>query len=587
MCVTKKTAAGFVKNKTCKYLGLLLTLMFVFLLNSTLVFADGFKPSTSVTTQYGEVEGYVDPYDTLVWKGIPYAKPPVGDLRWQPPDDPEPWESLKAIEDCEPCTQFAGQNETGGDILIGSEDCLYLNIFRPNTNKPNLPVYFWIHGGSNSFGSAEIYNATGLAQRENMVVVVIQYRLGPLGWLSHPAMRHGLDAHADSGNFGTLDTLKALEWVEDNIECFGGNPDNVTIAGESAGAHNVMNLVVSQQAAGLFHKAISMSGGMKTTTQEAGDAWTDKTIEYLLAMNGLSEVPDGDVEGYLRAQTLEDLLTARKASGGFIFSHPAYQDGVVIPIGGVVPAIESGRYNQVPIILGGNEDEMKYFLRYFGSLKGIYMDPSSGITEPIPSGDFTWADVNNIFFGNLSLDDVFPTDEDKALYQACAEFGSLNWRYNFVDMIARPLREHQNKVYTYDYKWAGEEGSAYNFVFGAAHGTELSFFFGWPIDILGGIAFNPYNDTIGRQSLSVAMMDYVGKFARSGNPNGNGQPVWKQWCNRPDKPKAIVFDADEYHTDIHMMTEEITVEDVDAKFWELYDALPESTQNALFIFDWY
>ena len=554
----------------------IVSLVIIFL-NTAFVYADSFKPSTIVMTFYGEVEGYIEANGVLAWKGIPYAKAPVDDLRWEPPQDPEPWGYRETINDCYPCTQF------GTTGVIGSEDCLYLNIFRPNNNKIKLPVYFWIHGGSNNTGNAAIYNGSQIAKKLQMVVVVIQYRLGPLGWLSHPCMRDDGDSLKASGNFGTLDTIKALEWVQDNIKAFGGNPDNIVIAGESAGSHNVMNLVISPLGAGLFHKAISESGGMKTSTVANGDAWTEETINNLL--NG-GNYPS-DVESFLRGKSAAEIFIARVGTTGSMSAHSAYQDGIVIPIGGVVATIESGDYNKVPIILGSNEDEMKYFLRLYGpALKVAYMNPIYGIDDPIPSGSFTWGDVFFVFYG-LPLSAVFPTDNDKALYEACAVFGSLNWRYNFVDLIARPLREKQNKVYAYLFKWDGVEGSDYDFILGSAHATEIPFFFGGESDIFGGVAFNPANDTPGRQTLSEAMMNYIGKFARSGNPNGSGLPVWQQWSNKPGKSKAIVFNATEMDIDIHMISEEITADDVDAKFWQLYFSLPEETQNALFWFDWY
>lgn len=146
-----------------------------------------------------------------------------------------------------------------------------------------MAIHSWkrIHGGSNNFGTAQTYNGAALANTANAVVVVIQYRLGPLGWLTHPALRHG-DRLDDSGNYGTLDTIRALEWVQENIKAFGGNPRKVTVAGESAGAHNVMNLVISPLASGLFHAAISQSGGMTTDTTTEGEAQAEELIRSAL-----------------------------------------------------------------------------------------------------------------------------------------------------------------------------------------------------------------------------------------------------------------------------------------------------------------
>jgi len=259
----------------------------------------------------------------------------------------------------------------------------------------------------------------------------------------------------------------------------------------------------------------------------------------------------------------------------------------------VIPAIESGNYNKVPIIVGSNEDEMKYCLPNWGFLvKNAYLDPEDGIDVPIPSSDYTWLDLLlGLLFGSPALDDVLPTDDDKTLYQACAEFGSLKFRHNFVDAIARSLREQQNEVYAYLFKWDGIEGSDYAFIFGAAHSTEIPLFFGGDTDLWGGIAFSPENDTPGRRALSEAMMKYVANFACTGNPSSlflpSGLPVWKKWSNREGEPKVIVFDATDTDIDIGMISEEISSDDVDAKFSDWYSMLPAEVRNVLNIFDWF
>lgn len=219
------------------------------------------KPARLATTGYGELSGYADGA-VAAWRGIPYAKPPVADFRWRAPQDPDPWTGTRwAIDSGYPAVQFEMDrtwHQTGR--IIGSEDCLSLDIYRPDTDKTDLPVYCWIHGGSNKFGSAATYkaNAMAMAEKRNVVVVLIQYRLGPMGWFRHADLRNDDVADmSNSGNFGTLDQIQALKWVKNNIAAFGGNPDNVTIAGQSAGGHNVMNLFISPIAAGLFHKAVS------------------------------------------------------------------------------------------------------------------------------------------------------------------------------------------------------------------------------------------------------------------------------------------------------------------------------------------
>lgn len=580
-----------------KYSFLLLLSLMVIGLSANSFAAGKYKPSTTVSTAYGDVAGSVDTNGTLAWKSIPYANPPE---RFEPPVDPEPWEgTLDATDDCEKCAQ----KDFAINRVIGSEDCLYLNIWRPNTNQKNLPVFFWIHGGGNNTGSMQDFNGSLIAEKSNVVFVAIQYRLGPLGWLTHPGMRDGLDPLKDSGDFGLLDIIKALEWVQENIGAFGGKADNVTIAGESAGGRNVLSLLASPLANGLFHKAISQSGSTHTYTMAEGDAKTDGTISKLLANDGLTEVPEGNVEAYLEIQPLEILFDAR-ISSGVDFSHPQ-GDGVVVSEGGPVAAIQSGNYNQVPIILGSNLDEMKYFMPHYGLTMqwAFYTNPEYGVSVPIPSGVFqtsySWLNLNDVLGGTLSLDDVLTTEADKALYEACAETASLKWRFAGVDNVARALREHQSKVYAYQLQWDGADyitNNSYSFIYGAAHATDISFFFGADSDLFGGAAFGPGYDTPGRQQLGNAMMKYVAQFVRSGNPNYDELPVWKKWSNKEGKAKTIVFDATYLEQAIYMINEEVTLEMVSSEsgyagnpnsvFWGNYFELPPETANALFFFDW-
>ncbi|MBU1195713.1 MAG: carboxylesterase family protein [Proteobacteria bacterium] len=561
------------------------------------------KISTSVSTLNGEIEGYIDANDTLAWKAIPYAIPPA---RFEPPKDPANWEGIReAKTDCEKCTQL----NSARNGIDGSEDCLYLNIWRPNTNEKNLPVFFWIHGGGNNAGTMQDFNGAQIAARSNVVFVAIQYRLGPLGWLTHPGMRNGDDPLKDSGNYGLLDIIKALEWVQKNIGAFGGKAQNVTIAGESAGGRNVLSLLASPLASGLFHKAISQSGSTHTLTMAQADAKTAATLTAI----GFGDAPDDEVLQILKTTDAYALFSTHITTG-VDFSHPQ-GDGTVLLEGGPIPAIQSGNYNKVPIILGSNKDEMKYFMPHYGPALqwAFYMNPEYGVSVPVPSGayyrtSYSWLNLLDVLTGTLALDDVLTTQADKILYEACAQTGSLKWRFAGVDNVARALKEHQSKVYAYQLQWDGADDitrNSYSFIYGAAHATDLSFFFGADADVFGGAAFGPGYDTPGRQQLSAAMMDYVAKFVRSGNPNkGCGPfkwrhtshkkgkashgdlPVWKKWSNEEGKPKTIVFDANMADKDIYMISEEVTAQSLESNLWNQYFTLPPEVANALFFFDW-
>ena len=473
------------------------------------------------STQFGKVAGISFANNTIAWLGIPYAKPPTkaNGLRWKAPQDPESWEgalpSLASTTECVPCSQMGMKPMTGSlekTEPIGSEDCLILAIWRPDTDETDLPVYFWVHGGSNNFnGIANNYWGSMVAEESNMVVVFVQYRLGTLGWLSHPALRTGApgDEVDDSGNFGTLDVMKALEWVQNNIQSFGGDPDNVLLAGESSGAHDVMNMVISPLAKGLFHKVLHQSGGMKLRTVAKGEADADAFIKRLLEIDGLPDVPGGDVKAYLDGKTAVELVKGFWNVPGAPVNSSAFRDGYVIPDDTTAGTLASGAYNKVPIILGSNTDEMKYFLPYYGlAVKYAYMNPQYGVTEPVPSGYYTWVDQFKVLVSqvvaestvvtkdDVTLEDIFPEQADRNLYQACAVYGSLNWLVNFVDDLARALKSNPDQpVYAYLFEWDGTDGSPYQFTWGAAHATEIPFFFGAKMDIFFGAAFSPENDT--------------------------------------------------------------------------------------------
>jgi para-nitrobenzyl esterase len=498
-------------------------------------------------TRSGPVEAVEGNADTWVWKAIPFARPPVGPLRWKAPQDPEPWDGVRTTSGfCEPCAQYF----LVGDQTYGSEDCLYLNIWRPRTPEAGLPVYFWIHGGGNSMGTActEDYNGANLASRSNLVVVTVNYRLGPFGWFTHPALRQGLPGSErdDSGNYGTLDLIQALEWVRDNIEAFGGDPGRVMIAGESAGAMNVFSLLVSPLAEGLFHRAMAESGGPLSSTVAEGEESARNAILKLLINDGtaadraaaearLAAMSAAEIEAYLRAKSAREILHAYEPwFGGMITLPNVFEDGTVLPDTGY-ETLETGTYsNKVPTILGSNKDELKLFM---------FADP-------------TLAGRDN-------------------LYEVVTSYGSDVWKATGVDQPARLLRSHpaQQSVYTYQFLWGSldENGESelpdpWGFLLGAFHALEIPFFFGNDafFGALQVLLFTEQNRP-GREALSEAMMACAAQFARTGDPNppGSGLPEWQPWSNETGGPKSILFDVDENQAlDIRMSSVELTVEGV-------------------------
>jgi para-nitrobenzyl esterase len=545
-------------------------------------------------TDYGKLKGYVDgDKEVLVWKGVPYARPPVGELRWAAPLDPEAWHGVRdATLPANKCTQLFTTKEwirTGVVDPDSSEDCLYVDIYRPERptyQHEKLPVYVWIHGGSNNFGSGRDYDGSVLAAQSDVVVVVVQYRLGPIGWFYHPAIQTGgADILSDSGNFGTLDHAQALKWIRENIEAFGGNPHNVTVTGESAGAHNTMNMVISRLGKGLFHRAMSESGGMVTVTTASArlsaNDYIQKLIRYKENVDAATATARriametaGTLEAYLRGTTAGDFFLAILKYGS-VPTFPAIEDGTVMPVGGWIPAIQAGKYNKVPIILGSNEYESKSFMPLYYS----FVKPLG-----VPSGSHTWFDLIHVLRKDttpfLTLDDVLPQQHDKDIYELTGYYGSRNWKAKFVDTVAHELAKVQDDVYAYLFKWGGigSGPSPFDFIYGAGHASEIAFFFGGDQGLFG-YPFVPANEA-GRKDLQHAMMEYLANFAYTGNPNDDFSfhtqwkkwshssrlPKWKEWSNHQGAPKAIVFDANLNHAQIKMMNDELTIEGVTAAF---------------------
>jgi len=502
------------------------------------------KEGPTIQTLHGPVMGYHDEANTWVWKAVPFAKAPVGSLRWKAPQDPDPWVDVRQE------TAFGNdcvQYDYLSSKIMGDEDCLYLNVWRPQTLEADLPVYFWIHGGGNSVGSSANpdYWGANLASKSNMVVVSTNYRLGPFGWLTYPGLRSGLpdDTENDSGNYGTLDLIKALSWIKDNIKAFGGDPNLVTITGESAGGQNVLSLLMAPPAEGLFHRAMSQSGGVRFSLVSEGDEHAQALILKLLVNDGsaadepsalaiLNGMSSSEIQTYLRSKTSEEIMSLHERGPfGMISTLPRlFRDGTVLPEAGA-DAFSNGTYpNKVPTILGSNKEESKLFL---------FMDPT------------------------------FWSKEE--LYQVVTSYSSDDWKASGVDQLARQLRSipGQPNVYAYQFLWGagGDTGESvlpapWDFLLGSFHTLEIPFFFGNDTIniILQLFLFNEENEP-GRKALTNAMMAYLAQFARTGDPNQSGSdlPEWHPWSNDEGGPKCILFDVDdEQAIDIKMSIVELT-----------------------------
>ena len=504
------------------------------------------------STRYGEVKGTAWNGGTHAWLGVPYARPPVGALRWKAPRDPEPWRGELDTDEFESeCVQFGGmfldlEAETFGEVM-GSEDCLYLNLWRPRRVEGKLPVFLYVHGGLNVVGEAatSLYHGANLAASTNMVVVTVNYRLGPFGWFHHDALSTG-DPLDDSGNYGLLDLVKALEWVRDNIESFGGDPSNVTVAGESAGAYNVISLLVSPMARGLFHRAVSMSslGSLAATSLEEAHEKGQTALWKLLfddavagggrsrAETYLADEDDPWVADYLRSKSAAEILrtSVKLSSFGFneigvttaAFGGSRFEDGTVIP-SDVEGHFRRGAYNRVPYIIGSNADEMRIFGLGFGIVSSL---DEAEVLDLILSYDPNAPGV--------TLDEVVPP----ASRPAYLAFGTLLGRAVFqgtgVDPVADLLRRHQD-VYVYRFDW-DEQPEPFDALIGASHMMGIPFFFGnFHTDetSLFRFAWSRENE-VRRKALSRKIMAYLSAFVRTGDPNGGALalPEWSPWPER-------------------------------------------------------
>ncbi len=533
----------------------------------------GWDGGPVVRTASGYVAAREDKDGTWVWKAVPYARPPVGELRWKAPQEPEPWSGVRYRGAfAQPAVQylpFTGR-------IVGSEDCLYLNVWRPRSFQTGLPVYVWIHGGGNSTGSANyvrFYLGHRLAAHGNLVFVSVNYRLGPLGWFSHPALREGRSPEDDSGNFGTLDLIQALRWVRDNIASFGGDPQTVTIAGESAGAMNVLSLLICPAAAGLFHRAVIQSGLVSASDPSEGEQRALEVSLRLLRRSGQASGPGRaeqrlvsmrpeELRAFLRGRPARSLLRCyRPGPSGMIDNPSPLADGAVLPADGFA-SLERGDYPaKVPVIIGSNRDEYKSFLFVAGS----------------PS----WRSER---------------------YQAAARFGSQRWKAEAVDAVARRLTAApgQPPVYAYLFSWGSpdERGASplpgkWGKILGAFHSIEIPFFLGTNTiegSLVGTVLNTPANRA-GREALSSAMQRYLVSFLRTGDPNpkGAGQaqpaaalPPWEPWSNDPVGPKSLLLDARGGKLHARMLDLELTPEQVEAAMCaELSPQLLEATRALL------
>ena len=515
--------------------------LLIFLMFFSLAYAEDFK----VITSSGITEGYTK-NNVIAWDDIPYAQPPVGNLRWKAPrkidqnsDFIQPKENNFCIQRT---SSLGGSAQFSNDLISGTEDCLYLDIYAPKKkSKELLPVMFWIHGGGNTSGLKDLYDFSKLVRKHNVIVVSINYRLGPLGWFTHPSIQNLQNGIDKTSNFGSLDIISALEWVNKNINLFGGNSNNITIFGESAGGHNVLSLLVSNKARGLFHKAISMSGYTESITLE--DAYRQEnsspTSNYT-SWEVVNKITKDQSDKKLQNQhTLEELRSILYSlSGKEFYQYYAERenfeelplltnDGIVIPKIGLKESLSKEEHvNSVPTIAGSTRDEVKIWLAF---------------SEYFVTVDYS---VSGSIFG---LPKVILNDEDA--FEAFNYYRSNAWKIRGVSEPLNSLAKAGNsQLYSYRIDWDDRRKfliADFKQLFGAGHALEIPLLTG-STKLVGGspVSNFMYPKSISRFYTSRNMMKFWSNFAKYGEPGYSSNNVkWEPYSfNQNNVSNYMVLD---------------------------------------------
>ncbi|KAL1784030.1 carboxylesterase 4A [Sigmodon hispidus] len=505
-----------------------------------------------VTTKHGILRGkqtHVGNITVRVFLGIPFSKPPVGARRFAPPEPPQPWNGIRDATVYPPsCLQESWGQITSMYLntrkqyewLHFSEDCLYLNVYTPvlAPGDPLLPVMVWFPGGAFLIGSASSYEGSELAAREKVVLVFLQYRLGILGFLSTG------DSQA-RGNWGLLDQIAALHWVQQNIEVFGGDPDSVTLFGQSAGAMSVSGLLMSPLAQGLFHRAISQSGtavlevfishdplkAAKKIAHLAGCNYNNTRImvECLRALSGNQVMHVSKKMAFFHANLQKD-------PKDIIWFLSPVVDGVVFPEDPVV-LLTSGQVTPVPYLLGVNSVEFEWSLPF---LMKIRLTPHANNKKYFTKVLWSTSTLLNI------TKEQIPLVVKEYLNGADGKYDWRTVRNHLMDLVgdatfvystlqaARYHRDAGFPVYLYEFKHHTSSGiiikSRHD---GADHGDELPYIFGSPFS---------KGSSIGEEKeFSLQMMKYWANFARNGDPNDRNLPYWPRF-GKAEKYLQLDFD---------------------------------------------
>jgi para-nitrobenzyl esterase len=465
----------------------------------------------------GEIEGETE--DALrIFKDIPYAAPPIGDLRWRAPKPPFSWTGVHQAKEFGPaCPQAVSKDIAANDM---SEDCLTLNVWS-SARRPEarLPVMVWVHGGGFSTGSArmKLYDGANLA-RKGVVLVTINYRLGYLGFFGHPLLtEEARVGNEPTANFGLLDQLAALQWVKRNIEAFGGDPSNVTLFGESAGGISILALMTTPAARGLFHKAIIQSGGGRWIAPSL----TERSGKFLAAydygekaVRAFGLKPENALTG-LRSKSWREIRDTLRTIPELADQTP-FLDGQLLT-DQIEPVFRRGEQARVPVIVGANSYEGVL-------LRGAFKISTNEVLQAVaPQLD----DLSELYPRQLIMTPNFLADHI---------WGDAN----FVEparMIARTTSHAGQTVYHYGFDF---QPPLLRLLGGTPHGLEVAYAFGnlrrvIPFPLI--LMMHPHNHEVSR-----LMVQYWTNFAKTGDPNGGGALEWPRFAERDEE--TLVFGND-------------------------------------------
>jgi para-nitrobenzyl esterase len=481
-----------------------------------------------IKTASGTVRGVVKE-GVASFKGIPYAAPPVGEFRWRPPQPLTPWKEVRdATKDCADCPQRAWP----GSTAVQSEDCLFLNVWTPTsaTNKSKLPVMVWIHGGGFTGGSGSGPGSAGDAfAKQGVILTTINYRLGRLGHFAHPALSKE-NPNEPKGSYAYMDQIAALKWIKENIAAFGGDPNNVTIFGFSAGGVSVHSLLTIPSAKGLFHKAIGESSGGRDgvltgrpINKENADplyAVSAETIGINFARKNKIESIDATALAKLRALSTEEIVDGGQETDGEggprIYSGPILDGKLVVET--AESAYKAGRQPTIPLMIG---------------------NCSAEIGGPFVS-NATTKEALFASFGEFETEAkaAFDPESNKEFAEVLTKFNT-DWVWGEpARMTARAFVKKGAPAYIYQFGYVPIAARA-RAPYGAGHGSEVSFVF----NTLHARWGAPAEATPEEKELARIMNSYWANFAKTGNPNGKDLPNWPLYNTQKEEILDIDLDG--------------------------------------------